>query len=92
MNTRALARTNLLSRFRPLRIWDWLATRWRRWCDSACERRQLDREVRELAAVAALDARMLRDIGIPDWAQAEASRRLQASRFEHGAPMSGGWS
>jgi hypothetical protein len=44
------------------------------------QRRRLDRELRERALAAELDPRMLRDIGAPEWLQAEAAALRQARR------------
>jgi hypothetical protein len=90
MNTRALAQTISLSRPWPARTWETLSLAWRRWRDAVRARRQLDRDLRELADVAALDARMLRDIGAPEWAQAEADERRDIRRIGRESMAFGG--
>jgi hypothetical protein len=90
MDTRALARTTTLSRPWPARAWDGICAAWRHWREAARARRQLDRDLRELAVVAELDARVLRDIGAPDWAQAEADERHQSRRVTRDSMAFGG--
>jgi hypothetical protein len=82
MQATALSRPQSRTRARPWRTWQWLldaATALRlAWRDRA----RLDREQRERAQMAELDPRMLRDIGAPDWLEAEAHALREACSAE----------
>jgi hypothetical protein len=45
----------------------------------------MERDLAELAVVAALDPRMLRDVGLPGWAQGHSLEHAEAQRFERAA-------
>lgn len=74
----------------PRRLRDALARRLARFGAQLAEHRRIDRELRELAEAASLDPRMLRDVGLPDWARDEAARRGQAIDARRAATLGDG--
>jgi hypothetical protein len=67
----------------------WPSRTWQRALDAATalrlawrDRARLDREQRERALMAELDPRTLRDIGAPDWLEAEAHALREACNAE----------
>ena len=86
MHTTSLPRPLRLSRAWPLRWADRLVAQavelvraWRAAWRNAQQRR---RERLELQAAADLSDAMLRDMGAPDWLQAQAEARRAAQRFD----------